>query len=128
MNPTDQDIDTAGTEADPEVAERNPGKGGAITDPTQHPQGAPPSDEGQERGTTDPSTMHRAEDDGEAFARSPEFHDRPGSGKHAGVQPAGDGAEGNDALPRSGPQEPGRTDPDAVTPPRSDDAEPRNTM
>jgi hypothetical protein len=127
MNQTDQDIDTAGTEADPEVAERTPGKGGAVPDPTKHPQGAPPSDEGQERGTADPASMHRAEDDEAAFAASPEFHDRPGSGRHAGVDPPGDAPDTNEALPRSGPQSPGRTDPEAVTPPRSDD-EPRNTM
>ena len=29
-----------------------------------------------------PSTMPRAEDDTETRAHSPEFHDRPGSGKH----------------------------------------------
>ena len=29
-----------------------------------------------------PSSMPRAEDDGETWAHSPEFHDRPGSGKH----------------------------------------------
>jgi hypothetical protein len=29
-----------------------------------------------------PSTMPRAEDDGLTRANSPEFHDRPGSGKH----------------------------------------------
>ena len=29
-----------------------------------------------------PNSMPRAEDDAESRARSPEFHDRPGSGKH----------------------------------------------
>lgn len=29
-----------------------------------------------------PSSMPRAEDDGDTLAHSPEFHDRPGSGKH----------------------------------------------
>lgn len=89
MNPTDQDIDTAGTEADPEIESRPPGKGRALTDPTEHPQGAPPSDEGLARTPTEPSSMHRAEDDDEARARSPEFNDQPGSGRMAGVPPHG---------------------------------------
>lgn len=29
-----------------------------------------------------PSTMPRAENDADTWAQSPEFHDRPGSGKH----------------------------------------------
>ena len=29
-----------------------------------------------------PSSMPRAEDDADTWAQSPEFHDRPGSGKH----------------------------------------------
>ena len=31
-----------------------------------------------------PSSMPRAEDDTETRAHSPEFHDRPGSGRHVG--------------------------------------------
>lgn len=31
-----------------------------------------------------PASMPRAEDDEATRARSPEFHDRPGSGKHTG--------------------------------------------
>jgi hypothetical protein len=31
-----------------------------------------------------PSSMPRAEDDERTRARSPEFHDRPGSGRHVG--------------------------------------------
>jgi hypothetical protein len=31
-----------------------------------------------------PGSMPRAEDDKETRARSPEFHDRPGSGRHVG--------------------------------------------
>jgi hypothetical protein len=30
----------------------------------------------------DPGSMPRAEDDAETYAHSPEFHDRPGSGRH----------------------------------------------
>ena len=33
-------------------------------------------------GTQTPSSMPRAEDDAATRAGSPEFHDRPGSGKH----------------------------------------------
>jgi hypothetical protein len=34
-----------------------------------------------------PGSMPRAEDDAESMARSPEFNDRPGSGKHRHGQP-----------------------------------------
>jgi hypothetical protein len=32
-------------------------------------------------GPHDPASMHRREDDAEAMASSPDFHDRPGSGR-----------------------------------------------
>jgi hypothetical protein len=68
--PTDQDIDTAGTEADDTFRERHP----EPPDPTQAPPGVAPDSEGVQRGS-DHRTLHRAEDDGTAYARSPEFHD-----------------------------------------------------
>jgi hypothetical protein len=80
MNNSDQDIDTAGTEADPEFAPqaRQPG------DPTPAPattEAALPERAPTPRGS-EPGTLHRAEDDEAARSRSPEFHDLPGSGKH----------------------------------------------
>ena len=72
--PTDQDIDTAGTEADDTFRERH-GNVPRPPDPTQPPPGVAPGIEGVQRGS-DHRTLHRAEDDDEAYARSPEFHDR----------------------------------------------------
>src|SRR5262245_7749093 len=73
----DQDIDTAGTEADtmtalgPSARKRHPAPG-SLADA--------PGNEGKAIGPHDPATMHRAEDDVEHLAESPDFHDRPGSG------------------------------------------------
>ena len=72
--PNDQDIDTAGTEADETFAERHP-QAPTPPDPTGAPLGPAPGSDGEERGS-DPRTLHRAEDDEAAYARSPEFHDR----------------------------------------------------
>jgi hypothetical protein len=55
----DQEIDTAGTEAD---------ASGAID-------------------AQKPASMPRAEDDERTRAHSPDFHDRPGSGKHITPRP-----------------------------------------
>ena len=71
--PTDQDIDTAGTEADDTFREPQ-GTLPEPPDPTQAPLGVAPDSEGVQRGS-DHRTLHRAEDDGTAYARSPEFHD-----------------------------------------------------
>jgi len=73
----DQDIDTAGTEADVESptgagpAARRPGRASSpdasfadAADNEQRPIGA-----------HDPGSMHRREDDAEAMAQSPDFHD-----------------------------------------------------
>lgn len=35
---------------------------------------------------TSPGSMPRAEDDVDTWAHSPEFHDRPGSGKHTAAR------------------------------------------
>jgi hypothetical protein len=40
-----------------------------------------PDNQGKPIGAHDPTTMHRREDDDQARAGSPDFHDRPGSGE-----------------------------------------------
>ena len=78
---SDQDIDIAGTEADDEFRERHKDEQLTGPDPTAAPVGGvPEDDDGMPRGS-EPQTLHRAEDDGVAYERSPEFHDQPGSGK-----------------------------------------------
>jgi hypothetical protein len=83
MKESDQDIDTAGTEADDEFRERHEGDRVAGHDVTTGPLGIPPDDTDVPRGS-DPRTLHRAEDDDVAFERSPEFHDQPASVRHRG--------------------------------------------
>jgi hypothetical protein len=73
--PTDQDIDTAGTEADETFDERHDDKKLRPPDVTKGPLGAPQEHTEEERGS-DHRTLHRAEDDDVAYARSPEFHDQ----------------------------------------------------
>ena len=73
----DQDIDTAGTEADDQSA--------TATGPAARRKGraeAPdaryadaPDNEHRPIGASDPASMHRREDDDEAQARSSDFHD-----------------------------------------------------
>lgn len=81
--PTDQDIDTAGTEADATYDERHQSEQRAAPDATRGPLGVPPESDESQRGS-DPRTLHRAEDDAAAYARSPEYHDHPGSGRDRG--------------------------------------------
>lgn len=83
MNNGDQDIDTAGTEADDEFRERHDGDPIAAPDVTKGPLGHAPEESNTPRGG-EPATLHRAEDDDKAKARSPEYHDRPGSGRDRG--------------------------------------------
>ena len=85
MNDSDQDIDTAGTEADDDFRQRHEHEGVAGDDVTTGPLAIPPDEAETPRGS-DPRTLHRAEDDDVAFERSPEFHDQPGSGREAGVK------------------------------------------
>ena len=87
MDNTDQDIDTAGTEADDEFRQRHDGEPLPGYDATKGPLGHAPEGNGPAQpGESDPArggepaTLHRGEDDDIAQARSPEFHDRPGSG------------------------------------------------
>jgi hypothetical protein len=84
MDHSDQDIDTAGTEADEEFRQRHQGER-VGHDATTGPLGIPPDEAETPRGS-DPRTLHRAEDDDVAFEHSPEFHDQPGSGREAGVK------------------------------------------
>jgi hypothetical protein len=80
MEESDQDIDIAGTEADPEFSPqaRQPGDRSPATDAAD---AALPELAQTPRGS-EPGTLHRAEDDEAARSRSPEFHDLPGSGRH----------------------------------------------
>ena len=80
----DQDIDTAGTEADTEPS--------SASGPSSRSRGraaAPdasladaPENEHRPIGAHDPGTMHRREDDAEAMAHSPDFHGRPVIDRH----------------------------------------------
>lgn len=82
MEESDQDIDIAGTEADPEFEQRHRGQRPGEPDSTaEATDTAPPEHTPTARGS-EPETLHRAEDDEAARSRSPEFHDLPGSGKH----------------------------------------------
>ncbi len=81
----DQDIDTAGTEADTE----SPGamgptsrKDGQATAPDAS-FGKAPDNERRPIGAHDPTSMHRREDDVEALAHSPDFHQAQPVGRPA---------------------------------------------
>lgn len=93
---TDQDIDTAGTEADEGHRARIRKHDVEPHDPTATPLGAEPGsaaertahegvtdrgdaagNEGPPRSPLTPERMHRAEDDARARATSPDFSERP---------------------------------------------------
>lgn len=93
---TDQDIDTAGTEADDGHEARIREHGVELHDPTTTPLGAvrgspadrtahgnapmrgdSPDHEGEPSSPLVPDSMHRAEDDARARATSPDFSERP---------------------------------------------------
>jgi hypothetical protein len=79
----DQDIDTAGTEADDQSTAAGPAarKRGRGDSPDASFAEAPDNDR-RPIGAHDPGTMHRREDDAEAMAHSPDFHDAtPGVGR-----------------------------------------------
>jgi hypothetical protein len=82
IDPGDQDIDTAATNVDDELASER----GELT--TAEPieanvaYGDAIDNDATPIGPHDPASMPRAEDDAEVLERSPEFHDRPGSGKY----------------------------------------------
>jgi hypothetical protein len=76
-NSGDQDIDTAGTEADPEsptAAGPSARHRGRAESPDASFADAP---DNQRRpiGAHDPASLHRREDDGEAMAHSSDFHE-----------------------------------------------------
>jgi hypothetical protein len=83
VDPGDQDIDTAATNAYDEFASE---RGDAIQEPTQAHSTVATGDaidnDDAPIGPHDPSSMPRAEDDAAVRERSPEFNDRPGSGKY----------------------------------------------
>lgn len=66
---TDQEVDTAGTEADEERAARHGERTATGRDTPVH-EDAP-------RSPVDPDSMHRAEDDAEARAGSRDFSEQP---------------------------------------------------
>lgn len=68
---TDQDVDTAGTDADDERAARE----GRRDDPSADRARA--AGDQQPRSPNDPGTMHRAEDDAAAQAGSRDFSEQP---------------------------------------------------
>ncbi len=84
VDPGNRDIDTAATNAhdwfasergdttqdEPAQAQSNPTVGDAI------------DNDADPIGLHDPASMPRSEDDPVVLERSPEFHDRPGSGKY----------------------------------------------
>lgn len=72
-NVTDQDVDTAGTEADQESAAPNGRRDGALTG--DHAPAT--ASQGHGRSPVAPATMHRAEDDAAARAGSRDFSEQP---------------------------------------------------
>lgn len=76
----DQDIDTAGTEADPDpMTSTGPSarKGGAPRAPDARMADAP-GNENPPIGSHNPGSLHRREDDEEVRLNTPEFHNQPG--------------------------------------------------
>ena len=75
----DQDIDTAGTEADDNAATAaGPAarrRGQAASPDASYAEA--PDNEHKPIGPSDPGSMHRREDDDEAMSRSPDFHETP---------------------------------------------------
>ena len=73
----DQDIDTAGTEADDE-SPTGAGPAARRRDRAAAPDASfanAPDNEHRPIGASDPGSMHRREDDAEAMAHSSDFHD-----------------------------------------------------
>ena len=77
----DQDIDTAGTEADDEPSPLPPParRSGSPRRPDASMADAP-ENQAAPIGPHAPASLHRREDDDRARAVSPEFHDRPDNG------------------------------------------------
>jgi hypothetical protein len=84
VDPGDQDIDTAATGAYDEFASergdaRQTSRDANVTNASA---GDAIDNDSAPVGVHDPSSMPRGEDDATVRERSPEFHDRPGSGKY----------------------------------------------
>jgi hypothetical protein len=81
----DQDIDTAGTEADDESTAAGPARKRGRATPPDASFADAPDNERPPIGPSDPGSMHRREDDEEAMAHSPDFHDTtaPAAGRPA---------------------------------------------
>jgi hypothetical protein len=84
VDPSDQDIDTAATNAYDEFASE---RGDITQDEPAQAQSNPTIGDASDNdadpiGLHDPASMPRSEDDPVVLERSPEFHDRPGSGKY----------------------------------------------
>jgi hypothetical protein len=83
VDPGDQDIDTAATDAYDEFASERGDHTHTPPDPqTTSEAGDAIDNDDTPIGLHDPSSMPRGEDDAAVHERSPEFHDRPGSGKY----------------------------------------------
>ena len=94
----DQDIDTAGTEADTEApTARAPRHAHAIAPPLRMRVARAPKSERRPIGAHDPASMHRREDDSEAMAHSPDFHDHA-SGRTSGHRSAPLARENSDGA------------------------------
>lgn len=82
---SDQDIDTAGTEAD-DSSTTAAGPAARGEGQAQSPEGRyadAPDNERRPIGALDPGSMHRREDDAEALKHSPDFRDAPPAGRPA---------------------------------------------
>ena len=80
----DQDIDTAGTEADDESPSALPPPARRSGSPRHSAASMADAPENQAPpiGPHAPASLHRREDDDRARAVSPEFHDRPDNGSN----------------------------------------------
>jgi hypothetical protein len=80
----DQDIDTAGTEADDEQPSPLPPPARRSGSPRRPPASMADAPENQAApiGPHAPASLHRREDDDWARAASPDFHDRLDNGSH----------------------------------------------
>jgi hypothetical protein len=69
------------TPSPPDAKDEQPAPGGTLNIPAKQMVHAPGED-GPPISPVEPSSMPRAEDDAESMRNSPEYTDKPGSGKH----------------------------------------------
>jgi hypothetical protein len=81
---SDQDIDTAGTEADDQsmTAMGPAARRSGAPHPPDPSYGDATENARRPIGAQDPSSMHRRENDAKAFANSSDVHDQPDPGSH----------------------------------------------